>query len=386
VVWLLSVWGCRPAPPRGQDGALPLPSPTGSTERPARTPEVANKAPSLEPGLGWWVIQRASSQAEQEAWFFVPAGQIPQPELPLPLPACPPGQVSWTSPLSNAPSPIQVTWVAPARFLVLCVPADQHGWCPAERPCAWLWDQGENRLTAAPFYARSLYSQAWPGPEASLTFPCFWQEHWGVCETRFGSQEVRSLYALGEEDLVARHPLRPLLAVRVPEERGCENAASARPGFHLRFIDLESGRTWTWQGFEALFGRPPRCLPRHAGPMQGWFRWAFLGWNPRDPEEFALMVWQYSDHAPADQPLEQVPARGWLVFSDARQAALAAEPLPEGLECLMWAPDGEGFLCQESQHPGVYLWVNRQGQARQRWRLPEGFQIRQWVPPGPQTR
>ena len=281
---------------------------------------------------------------------------------------------------------LQVTWVAPGQFLILCVPPYQQGWCPSERPCAWLWDQEEDIRVSAPFYARSLFSQAWPGPEASLTFPCLWQGHWGVCETRFGSQEVRFLHTLGEEEMEARHPRQPLLAVRVPEERGCENAGSARPGFHLRFIHLASGQAWTWRGFEILFGHPPRCLPRHAGVMQGWFRWTFLGWNPRDPEEFALMVWQYPEDAPADQPLEQVPARGWLVFSDVRKTTLAAKPLPEGLECLMWAHDGEGFLCQEAQRAGVYLWVDRQGQVHQRWTLPEGFRIRQWVPAASETQ
>ncbi|NPA06144.1 MAG: hypothetical protein GXO54_01930, partial [Chloroflexi bacterium] len=162
--------------------------------------------------------------------------------------------------------------------------------------------------------------------------------------------------------------------------RGCDNASAGRPGAHLRFIDLDTGQAWTWSGFDALFG-PPRCLPRQAGAsMAGWFRWAFLGWNPRAAEEFALMVWQYPDDAPANQPLAQVPFRGWLVVSDARRTKLEAAPLPEGVECIVWAPDGQSFLCQDAQRPGVYVWVDRAGQARQRWRLAAGVRIRQWLP------
>jgi len=220
-VGLFVLWGCRPGL-HEQDGPV-LDPPREAAEHPARALDAPDAKPSAEPGLGWWVIQRvASSQAEQDAWFLVPAGQVLSPKPILRLPARPSGQGPRGTPPPDAPpnwgqsSPpvmLQGTWVASGQVVILCVSSAQHGWCPPDTPCAWLWDMQEDRWRSAPFYTRSLFSQAWPGPESSLTFPCVWQGTWGVCESRFDSQDVRFLHPLAEgEELAARHPRQPLLA------------------------------------------------------------------------------------------------------------------------------------------------------------------------------
>ena len=343
---------------------------------------------SSENGTGWWVVQQVAAEAGSGLWYWVPAGNLPDEASLLPLPACPDTTASATPPpdappgfgKNKRPEILQVLWVAPHRFVYLCISPHHNGWCPPEASCAFLWDRQKGLRHSAAFYARNLFSRVWLaryGEDTWIAFPCLSQDgSWGVCESRFGTPDVRFLFSLENAEILARHPERPLFALREPVSN-CDMYGSAREGFRLVFVNGETRERRTWTGFEKALGRSPTCAPKATGTLQGWFRWEFVGWNPRNPDEFAVLVFLYPENTPADRPLDELRARKVLLL--AQPEVRSQIPLPDGLHCSLWAPKGNGFLCREENPPFAYVWLDRQGNLRQRWPMPEEFRVVQWA-------